>query len=494
LTERPDSPGEPLARRVFRGAAWLFGSFALSKLTRVAVMLVIAALLSPEAYGIITLSYVSITVVWIINEFGIWQTVVQRSNLDERFLKTAFTANVLVGFVVTTGLLLLAPWIAQLYGEPQITLMLSIMGLTLIPEAIAYVPDGLLRKELKFKSRALPEVVSTFLAAIVTIGLVLLGVGALSFAVGFVAESLVRSAWTVQIAVRETQWRPRLKLSLPYLTELISYGKHILGTELVKYTSSNIDFFIVGSILGAGPLGFYALAFNLANYPVTNFALVLSKIVFPTFATLQEDIEHARCVYLKTVQLLAMVVIPMLAVLALLAAPLILEFLGGKWQPAVLPLQAITIAGIARAISVPGSDMLRAIGLPSVPFKVGLVEGLVLLGALLLVAHQGIAPVAITVALILSLASWVITWAACRALGIGVWELGLTLLPGIVLAASGTGAILFLELLDLSSLPDALEPLVLLAAAGVAMALCMVTVYRNSFQEIMALASTAKPR
>lgn len=486
--------GDPLAKRVFRGAAWLFGSFALSKLSRVVTMLVIAALLSPEAYGIITLSYVSITVFWILSEFGIWQTVVHRSNLDERFLNTAFAANVLVGCIVVAGLTLLAPWIAQLYGEPQMALMLSIMGLALIPEAIAYVPDGLLRKEFRFRSRALAETVSVFLAAILTIALVLLGLGALSFAVGFLAESVVRSAWIVQIAIRETRWRPRLKLSLPYLKELTSYGKHILGTELVRYTSSNIDFFVVGSILGAGPLGFYALAFNLANYPVTNFALVLSKIVFPTFATLQEDIEYARRVYLKIVRLLSMGVIPVLSILALLAGPLILGFLGEKWQPAVLPLQAITIAGISRAISIPSSDMLRAIGLPSLPFKIGIIEGLILLGALLLVAPRGIATVALTVALILSLASWTITWAACRALGIRVRELSLTLLPGIVLAASGTGAILLLGLLDLGFLPDALESLVLLAAAGAAMALCMATVYRSYFQELVALASTAKPR
>lgn len=493
MTEN-DNTSERLSGRVFRGAVWLFGSFALSKLVRLGMILAVAVLLSPQAYGIITLSTVAIVIVIIINEFGIWQAVIHRENPDELYLDTAFVTNVLVGFTTTFGLFLAAPWVAYAYAEPEMTTILRIMGLTLIPEAIAYVPDGLLRKDLRFKDRAVPEIVGIFASGALTITLMLSGFGVVGYAIGYVAEGVVRCALIVRIAVKKLRWRPRLRVSRAYFGELFSYAKHVLGTEMVKYVSSNLDFLIVGRVLGAGPLGFYALAFNLANYPVTNFAIILSKIMFPAFAALREDVEYARRVYLRMVQLMAALVTPALVVLALLAGPLILELLGEKWQPAILPLQAMVLAGISRAVSIPSSDMLRAVGRPDLPFKIGIVEGVILLGALLLVADRGIATVALAVAICLSVAAWAVTVAACRALGIGLQELVSTLMPGIALAASGAAAILCVELVDPGFLQGLLELLVLFAAASAAMALCLATVCRGFLREVVALVDSVRSK
>lgn len=491
MTE-PRNSGERLSGKVFTGAAWLFGSFALGKLGRLATMLVIAALLSPHAYGIITLATVIFFVVSIISECGIWQTVVYRSNPDERFLATAFTANVFMGSITTIALILIAPWAASAYGAPEMTTVLRIMGVSLILQSIAYVPDGLLRKELRFKDRVMPELAGTFAATITTIALLLSGAGVISYAVGFVAEGAMRCLLTVRQAMRLLRWRPRLFISLFHLLELFSYAKHIFGTELIRYIASNIDYFVVGRVLGTGPLGFYSLGFNLANYPVTNFALILSKIAFPAFASLQEDVIYAKRVYLRMTQILSAMVLPTLVVLALVATPLVVQVLGEKWQPAVFPLQAMVVAGISRAISVPGSDMLRAIGFPNVPFKIGLAEGFSLLVVLLLVAHLGIGAVALGVAVIVSLASWVITGVTCRALGIGIRELGRSLVPGVALATSGAGAVICLELLNLDFLSGTLELVVLLAAAAAAMAVCLATVCRGFVREVVAFMSLVR--
>jgi O-antigen/teichoic acid export membrane protein len=491
---RKQEPGGALSVTVLRGTIWLFVSFALSKLVRLAMMLAVAVFLSPQAYGIITLSLIIIVVVQIIGEFGIWQAIVQRPNPDERYINTAFTANIPIGFVAAAGVFFAAPWIADALEEPEVSLMLRVMGLALLVEGFRYVPDGLLRKELRFKERTLPEAAGAFAAATVTIALLLTGVGVVSFAVGFVAECVVRCGLIIWTAVNKIKWRPKLEVSRAHLKELFSYAKHILGTELVKYVSSNIDFFIVGRVLGAGPLGFYALAFNLANYPVTNLALILSKIAFPAFAALQEDIDYARRVYLKTIRLLAAVAVPVLTMMALLATTLIVQLLGEEWQPAVLPLQAMVLAGISRTVSVPSSDMLRAVGFPDVPFKISVVEGCALLGALLLVVHRGIAAVALTAAVILSLASWATVGAACRVLGVGVRELISSLVPSTALAASGAAAVLSLQLLDLSFLPGVVELVLLFTAAGGAMAICLVTVCRGLFREIVALAPLSRLR
>ncbi len=481
-----DAPGKgAISGRIAGGAAWLFGSYALSKLARVGMMLVVAALLSPREYGIIGLSAVAITLVQIVNESGIWQAVVHRRDPDERFLDTAFAANVLGGLVLCAGVFFASPWISGFYGEPEMTGVLRVMGLALVLDAVFYVPDGLLRKELEFKSRALPEVAGTLGAVLVTVGLLLSGVGVLSYALGFVVESAVRCVLTLW----RISWRPGLKVSWTSLKEIAAYGKHILGSSLATYAASNADYFVVGRVLGAGPLGFYTLAFNLANYPVSNFSQILSRLAFPAFAALQEDRAYARLVYLKMVRTVAALVLPALAVLVALAPVLVIAVFGETWRPAVLPLQIMAVAGISRAVSVPSADLLRAMGLPALPFKVNVVEGLVVFGALLLVAPRGIEAVALTVTVVLSLASWTITLMACRIFEVAISDLLRAFMPGAALAASGAGGVLLSGML-LPDLPTALDLTATILVALAAIALCLVTVCRGFLRETVSLVTS----
>jgi O-antigen/teichoic acid export membrane protein len=455
-----------------------------------AMMLVVAALLSPREYGIIGLCTVIAAAAQIVCEFGIWQAIIHRSEPDERYLDTAFTANILGGFLITGALFMAAPWLGDFYGQPDITTMLRVMGAAIVLDSIFYVPDGLLRKELRFKSRALPEVAGSLGAVGTTIALLLLGGGVLSYAVGFVMQSATRCILTF----RQISWRPRLRISWSCLKEIISYGKYILGTNLIKYVSSNMDYFIVGRVLGAGPLGFYTLAFNLANYPVTNFAQVLTRIVFPTFATLQGNPIYAKRIYLRVIRLMSAVVAPTLVTLALLATPLVVGLLGEKWQPAIFPLQIIVVAGISRTLSFPSADFLRAFGFAKLPFRVSIAEALVISVTLLLVASRGIDAVALTVAAILSLSSWTTVTISCYMSGVRLREMAGAFMPGAALAASAAGAILSLRLLGLRFLPDGLELAVSAAAAGAAILVCLFTVCRSFLREVVALAASGRSK
>jgi O-antigen/teichoic acid export membrane protein len=271
-----------------------------------------------------------------------------------------------------------------------------------------------------------------------------------------------------------------------------AYARYILGADLARHISSNMDYLIVGRVLGAGPLGFYTLAFNLANYPVSNFAYVLSKIAFPAFAALQEDPDYAKRVYLRMVQIVAAVVVPVLVLFALLADSLLVGVLGEKWQPAVFITQVMVVAGISRAISMPGFDMLRAIGFPSTPFKINLLEGLTMLAALFVLANRGIEVVAMIVTTIMSLSSWTITLATCRAFGIKLRSLGRALLPGMILATSGAVPILLLKYLDVNSLSGVSELAVMVTLAGVAMTICLATVLRSLSREILGIVLSRK--
>jgi teichuronic acid exporter len=194
------------------------------------------------------------------------------------------------------------------------------------------------------------------------------------------------------------------------------------------------------------------------------------------------------------VGLVAALVTPLLIVLALAADPLTVGLLGEKWQPAILPLQLMVLAGISRSIAYPSSDMLRALGFPNVPFKISIIQAVLVVGGLLLLAPQGIVVVSVTMAVVLSVTSWMVTLAACRRFKIGLGELGRELLPGMALAVSGALPILALHFVDLEFMPDFVKACVLLIAAGVGMTICAATVCRSFVREVIALLVSAKQK
>jgi PST family polysaccharide transporter len=453
------------------------------------MMLVVAAILSPSDYGIISLAVFVITSAQLACEFGIWQAVVHRSDPEESFINTAFTANIIGAVILTSGIFLTAPLIARFFAGPQLVDLLRVMALALLFDGVFYVPDGLLRKNLNFKGRALPEILGAFGAAVVTIALLLLGVGILSFGVGLVAQSMIRCVLTLY----RIRFRPRFALHWPHLRAIASYGSSIFGHDVTSYASSNVDYLIVGRVLGAGPLGFYSLAFSLANYPVTNFAFILSRVAFPAFAALREDLQYARRMYLKMVGLVAALVGPMLVVLALVADPLTVGLLGEKWQSAVLPLQFLVLAGISRSIAYPSADMLRALSYPSVPFRISVLQAVLVVGGLLLLAPRGIVVVALTMSVIMSLTACMITVSACLTFKVGFGELGRALFPGIAFAVCGALPILLLQLVDLGFMPDIVRAGVLLTASGLGVVVCAATVCRGFVRETISLLRSAKP-
>jgi lipopolysaccharide exporter len=475
--------------RVARQSIWLFGSYGLSKLGRLAMMLVVAAILSPRDYGIISLSVVVISSAQLACEFGIWQAVVHHSDPGERFINTAFTANIIGAVLLTTGIFLIAPLLARFFAGPQLVDLLRVMALALLFDGVFYVPDGLLRKNLNFKGRALPEILGAFGAAVVTVALLLLGVGILSFGVGLVAQSMIRCVLTLY----RIRFRPRFALDWTYLREMASYGSSIFGHDVTSYASSNVDYLIVGRVLGAGPLGFYSLAFSLANYPVTNFAFILSRVAFPAFAALREDLDYARRMYLKMIGLVAALVGPMLVVLALVADPLTVGLLGEKWHSAVLPLQLLVLAGISRSLAYPSADMLRALSYPSVPFRISVLQAVLILGGLLLLAPRGIVVVASTMTVIMTVTSWMITLSACLTFKIGLGELGRALFPGLALAVCGALPILLLHLVNLEFMPELLRAGVLLTAGGLGVLVCATTVCKSFVREVISLLISSKP-
>jgi lipopolysaccharide exporter len=330
-------------------------------------LLVLTRLLTPSDFGLMGMINVILGLCSLFGDAGISSFIIHKQEELGDTLSGIFWINLGLASALCCVLWIGTPSVAQYYGERELRLLLPLAAPILVLNSLGQPFQGLLERDMRFAVLARLEIGSTAFGILLAIVLAAFGFGAVSFIGGAYANLGARTAGMVWAGRK--LWRPRF----PTLTGIggtaMSFGSRLLGQRVANYVAANVDFFLIGSFLGAQPLGHYTLAYNIANLPSTRVNAVVSRVLFPTFARIQDDLPRLRKGYLRMQELTALVNFPLLfgmVVVAPLAIPLLF---GPSWQPAVLLLQILSVVGMGRAISGTIGPLLLARGRTDLGFK-----------------------------------------------------------------------------------------------------------------------------
>ena len=132
-----------------------------------------------------------------------------------------------------------------------------------------------------------------------------------------IAAYLLRNTWALVIGVfvqvtvmmlgsyLVSPFWPLLKWSKQAFRSIFSYGRFLLGADLINYALTYGDNALVGKMLGSEQLGLYAMGYDLANMPTNSVVPVIGKVTFPTYAKLQSDIPLLRKVYFQVLKMIS---------------------------------------------------------------------------------------------------------------------------------------------------------------------------------------------
>jgi len=145
----------------------------------------------------------------------------------------------------------------------------------------------------------------------------------------------------------------------------------MLGSSIVVFLAIHGDDAFVGKALGVSALGFYQMAFRFANLPGSEIG-VLSRVAFPAYSKLQDNIPKLRGAYLKMLRFVTFLAIPLAGGIFALGPQFTQIFLGDKWMPMVPALRILAISAVVRVIVGTGGALFNARGRPDVDFKMNL--------------------------------------------------------------------------------------------------------------------------
>jgi PST family polysaccharide transporter len=199
--------------------------------------------------------------------------------------------------------------------------------------------------------------------------------------------------------------------------ELLSFGKNLVGSNMVKFLNRSADDMIIGMFLGPVMLGYYAVAFR-ANVAVTEVALrATSRTALPVFAKLQGDRARMRDAYYQALELAMLVACPVFIGLSATAPELCVTMFGAEWAPSIRPMQVLGLAGIGLAINLYVGPILIAVGQPTAFFRFSLGQGILNVLCFLVAVRWGIEAVAWAFVVRTALVFPAVLWLLRQAIG-----------------------------------------------------------------------------
>ncbi|TAK89110.1 lipopolysaccharide biosynthesis protein [Patescibacteria group bacterium] len=392
-------PELTLRQKAVKGVFWIGFVTIGAKILSVITTLILARLLVPEDFGLVAVAGIVMNALTIFTDLGLGTAIVHSKHDRDKVGSTALVMMPAIATFLYIITFIFAPSIATALGSSEATNIIRILAINLLFTSLSIVPSALMEKDMAFKRKVVPELVPILVYVVVAISLAAFTqLGAYSIVFGQLSQGA--AAFILYWAV--SSWRPVWRFSTEVAKELIGYGKHVLGGSLLLFATTNLDNVFVSRILGVGSLGFYTLAYSIANMPATHVADVLGRVLFPALVQMNDDFERMRKNYIRSLKVLVFFTFPLLAGLAAIAPIFVPVVLGEKWMPMTAALSILAVFGAIRVLSGATGSLLLAMGKPRVIFYTG-ITGLILqvfwLSYFLFYHHFGVAGAALAVSI-----------------------------------------------------------------------------------------------
>lgn len=265
--------------KAIRGTIWTIFGYGSSQALRLVANLVLTRLLLPEMFGLMALVNTFIIGLNLFSDLGINVSVIRSKRLDDpQFLNTAWTIQVLRGFIIWIFSLLIARYVANFYGNTNLEWMIPVAGLGAIISGFTSNAIPVLNRKLEIGKLTRLDLNIQIISLIVMIIWAYIRQTIWALLGGNIISTLLRTIWSHQLD-------PKIKHGFAWdkdaLREIISFGRWIFISTMMTFLASQSDRLLLGKLLSLTTLGVYTVAFYFADIPKQIISKINSNVLFP---------------------------------------------------------------------------------------------------------------------------------------------------------------------------------------------------------------------
>lgn len=335
-----------LGRRASRGALVTLRWQILKVTTQLASTILLARLLDPHAFGLMSMLLVFAGVADVFRDMGLSQAAVQARTLSHGQKSNLFWVNALIGAILTCLTILGAPLVGAFYHQPDLVGYMRILAPVFLINGVSTQFVATLNREMRFGVLNVVNTVPQVVALIVAVLWAVVRPSALVL----VAQQLMLGATTLALAVSTARWRPGFPSRGESIRALVKFGLGRLGTQVLDYSTQNVDNLAIGRTYGAYWVGLYSKAYQVLMLPINQLLVPITQVALPVLARLQGDDKRFMRVLHRGQLVGGLAASTIYGIGIGLAEPLVLIIFGDSWLAMVPTFQLLAIGGVFRAL------------------------------------------------------------------------------------------------------------------------------------------------
>lgn len=366
-----DMASSSLRGPVFRGGAWMVAARWSLRLIGLVNITILARLLVPADFGLLAIAIATLAILEAFASMPFGTALIRFKDATPAEYDTAWSFNVLRGFVLAVILIALGPFVASAYDDPRLTNVLFVLAMVSVVEGIKSVGLVQLSKDLLFGKLFVVEVVIQLGKVLATIIFALILRNYWALVLGMLAGSSI--GVIASFAVHP--YRPKLNLSAWH--RLLGFSIWLSGAGILSTTLNRLNIFLLGAFVPLSGVGIFNVGNEIGLMVSSEISGPVQRVLYPGFAKISDTLERLNAAYQLSVQTFLSVGLP-IGVGFVLVAPEFIELaLGKKWLGAVPVVQIIALSSAIGMIFNASSSVLPALGHTKRMFQIMLVTSLV---------------------------------------------------------------------------------------------------------------------
>ncbi len=300
-----------LNSKVLSATKWSSITEIVAKLVTPVSTMVLARLLTPEAFGVLVTAVMIISFAEIFTDAGFQKYLIQREfgseEEKEESTTVAFWSNLCLSLVIWTVIILFADEIAVLVGNEGHGDVIAVSCVCIPLAAFSSIQMALFKRRFDFKTLFLVRLVGVLIPLVVTIPLAYLTRSYWALIIGMVCLNLSNA---VLLTVK-SPWKPRWFYKFSRLKEMLSFSIWSMIEAVSIWATSYVDLFIIGALLNQHYLGLYRTAITTAGQITSIIISATTPVLFSSLSRLQNNEQGFREMFLRFQKIVGLFIIPM---------------------------------------------------------------------------------------------------------------------------------------------------------------------------------------
>lgn len=334
------------------------------------VQIVMARLLAPEQFGALAIMLVFVNIGNVIVQSGLNTALVQSSEVDSKDCSTVFWLSLGISIALYVVVFVCAPLVAGFYSMESIVWPLRALALILVVNSFNAVQVAIVQRALEFRKVFNATIASVLVSGTIGIASALAGAGLWAL----VAQQLSYQLCSCVVLTCQVGWTPRLVFRAQRAKELFSFGWKLLVSGLLDQGYRSLSDLVIGRQFSASQLG---LVSQGKKYPQAIGSMLdgaIQPVMLSAVAHIQDNAAYVKRLVRRALKTSTYLIVPCMALFALVAEPIVRLLLGEQWLPAVPFLQMYCFVYTLLPIHTSNLQALNGMGRSDLFLKLELIK------------------------------------------------------------------------------------------------------------------------